>query len=99
MPFGVGPAAIQEIVPNSMRGQVSALYLFVVNLLGLGLGPTAVALVTDYVFRDDQAVRYSLLIVTTAAELATIVSLWLGLRPYRSSLERLHTWELQTDGR
>jgi spore maturation protein SpmA len=98
MPFGLAPAAIQEIVPNSMCGQMSALYLFVVNLPGLGLGPTAVALVNDYVFRDDQAVRYSLLIVTTVAELAAIVFLWLGLRPYRASLERLHTWELQTGG-
>ena len=32
MPFGVAPAAIQEIMPNSMRGQASAIYLFVVTL-------------------------------------------------------------------
>lgn len=92
MPFGVAPAAIQEIMPNAMRGQASALYLFVVNLLGLGLGPTAVALVTDYVFRDDQAVRYSLLIVTAAAELVAVVLLWLSLQPYRESVVRLHQW-------
>jgi MFS family permease len=92
MPFGVAPAAIQEIMPNALRGQASALYLFVVNLLGLGLGPTAVALVTDHVFRDDQAVRYSLLAVTAAAKLVAVVLLALGLRPYRDSLERLHGW-------
>jgi len=92
MPFGVAPAAIQEIMPNAMRGQASAIYLFVVNLLGLGLGPTAVALVTDKVFRDDQAVRYSLLIVTTSAELIALVLLWLGLKPYRASVERLRSW-------
>ncbi|MGE4408299.1 spinster family MFS transporter, partial [Pseudomonas sp.] len=34
MPFGVGPAAIQEIMPNSMRGQASAVYLFVITLVG-----------------------------------------------------------------
>src|SRR5690606_28292813 len=49
MPFGVAPAAIQEVMPNSMRGQASAIYLFVITLIGLGIGPTAVALVTDYV--------------------------------------------------
>jgi MFS family permease len=92
MPFGVAPAAIQEIMPNAMRGQASALYLFVVNLLGLGLGPTAVALVTDYVFQDDRAVRYSLLIVTAVAELIAIALLWLGQRPYRESLVRLGGW-------
>jgi MFS family permease len=92
MPFGVAPAAIQEIMPNAMRGQASALYLFVVNLLGLGLGPTAVALVTDYVFRDDLAVGRSLLIITTAAELVALVLLAMGLRPYRESRERLGRW-------
>lgn len=92
MPFGVAPAAIQEIMPNSMRGQASAIYLFVVTLFGLGLGPTFVALVTDYVFADDLALRYSLLIVTGAAVLASVVLLWAGLKPYRASLEQLKRW-------
>jgi MFS family permease len=92
MPFGVAPAAIQEIMPNSMRSQASALYLFIVNLIGLGLGPTAVALVTDYVFHDDKAVRYSLLAVSTAAEVGAILLLSTGLKHYRGSLERLNSW-------
>ncbi|MBB2494453.1 spinster family MFS transporter [Aquipseudomonas ullengensis] len=92
MPFGVAPAAIQEIMPNSMRGQASAIYLFVVTLFGLGLGPTFVALVTDYVFADDQALRYSLLYVTTASVLLAIGLLWMGLKPYRASLEQLQRW-------
>ncbi|WP_068830560.1 spinster family MFS transporter [Pseudomonas sp. BMS12] len=92
MPFGVAPAAIQEIMPNSMRGQASAIYLFVITLFGLGLGPTAVALVTDYVFADDNALRYSLLIVTTLAVLGSVLLLWRGLHPYRESLQRLQQW-------
>jgi MFS family permease len=92
MPFGVAAAAIQEIMPNPMRGQASALYLFVVNLLGLGVGPTAVALVTDYVFHDGQSLRYSLLIVMTGGEVIALGLLWLGLKPYRESVERLRNW-------
>lgn len=95
MPFGVAPAAIQEIMPNSMRGQASAIYLFVITLFGLGLGPTAVALVTDYVFADDNALRYSLLIVTTLAVLGSVLLLWRGLSPYRESLQRLQQWAAQ----
>jgi MFS family permease len=94
MPFGVAPAAIQEIMPNSMRGQASALYLFVITLIGLGLGPTAVALVTDFVFADDNALRYSLLIVTGIAVSASVLLLWRGLHPYRESLQRLQQWSL-----
>jgi len=45
-PVGVAAAAIQEMMPNAMRAQASALYLFVINLIGLGAGPTAVAMTT-----------------------------------------------------
>ncbi len=92
MPFGVAPAAIQDIMPNSMRGQASAIYLFVITLIGLGIGPTAVALVTDYVFADDNALRYSLLLVTSLAVLSSVYLLNKGLRPYRDSVVRLQQW-------
>jgi MFS family permease len=92
-PFGVAPAAIQQIMPNEMRGQASAVYLFVVNLIGLGLGPTAVALCTDYIFgRDPLMLRYSLLIVGTLAHIFSTLLLWIGLKPFRDSLDRLKEW-------
>lgn len=91
-PFGVAPAAIQQMMPNNMRGQASAVYLFVVNLIGLGIGPTAVAMTTDYVFRNDDAVNYSLLIVATAAHLAAALLLWIGLKAFPRSLDYLKQW-------
>lgn len=56
-PAGGAAAVIQKITPGEMRAQASALYLFVVNLIGLRLGPTAVALVTDFVFGRDAPPR------------------------------------------
>lgn len=91
-PFGVAPAAIQRMMPNAMRAQATAVYLFVINLIGMGLGPTAVALATDRVFRDKAAVDRSLLLVGLAADSAAVVLLWLGLRPYRRSLDYLGRW-------
>lgn len=92
MPFGVAPAAIQEVMPNSMRGQASAIYLFVITLIGLGIGPTAVALVTDYVFQDDMAVRYSIFWVASVITIGAVVLLWLGIKPYREARETLAAW-------
>lgn len=92
MPFGVAPAAIQEVMPNSMRGQASAIYLFVITLIGLGIGPTAVALVTDYVFQDDMAVRYSIFWVASVITIGAVVLLWLGIKPYREARETLTAW-------
>ena len=92
VPFGIAPAAIQVITPNQMRAQISAIYLFVANIIGLGLGPTVVALITDYVFADDMAVRCSLAIVGgTVAPLAAI-SLALGLKHYRAGLDTAKSW-------
>ncbi len=91
-PFGVAPAAIQQIMPNEMRGQASAIYLFVINLIGLGLGPTAIAVMTDFVFRNDNAINYSILIVNTAAHIASTLLLWMGLKPFIESLDRLKVW-------
>jgi len=86
------PAAIQELVPNSMRGQATALYLLIVNLIGLGIGPTAVALVTDRVFGYDAAVRYSLAIVPPVACVLAALLFYKGLRSYTASLDRLQRW-------
>lgn len=88
MPFGVAPAGLQEMMPANMRGQATAVYLFIVNLVGLGIGPTAVALFTDYVFADDNAVGWSILIVCGAAQLLAVVLLRAGLAPFRESLAR-----------
>ncbi|QIB52656.1 MULTISPECIES: MFS transporter [Pseudomonas] len=92
MPFGVAPAAIQEVMPNAMRGQASAIYLFTITLIGLGIGPTAVAMFTDFVFNDDAAVRYSIFIVATVITLGSVALLWMGLKPYREARETLARW-------
>jgi MFS family permease len=91
MPFGVAPAAIQQMMPNSMRSQASAVYLFVINLIGMGIGPSLVAGLTDQVF-GDKNVGYSLLIVGVCSHVCGGVLIWLGLRPYRRSLDYLKEW-------
>jgi MFS family permease len=87
-PFGVGAAAVQELVPDRMRAQASALYLFVLNIIGLSLGPTAVALQTDYLFGDAAALRYSLALVAAIALSLAVVLLAAAFAPYRASVAR-----------
>ena len=67
LPTGAGASSLQEIIPNQMRGFFSALLIFLVSLLGLGLGPTAIAAFTDYVLKDENQLLYSLAIVPTLA--------------------------------
>ncbi len=77
LPWGALAATISDIAPNRMRGQVVAVYLLVQNLVGLGLGPTAVALVTDRLFADEAALGVALVLVGGAAfALAALLLLW-----------------------
>jgi MFS family permease len=91
-PFGIAPAAIQQMMPNTMRGQAGAVYLFILNLIGLGIGPTAVGATTQYFFKHDDAVNYSLLIVNVAGSVSGALTLWLGSKPFLKSLDRLREW-------
>lgn len=47
--FWVGPtyAAIQNLAPERQRTQASALFLFMFNLIGLGLGPLVIGIASD----------------------------------------------------
>lgn len=92
LPFGAAAAALQEITPNQMRAQVSALYLLVVNLTGIGFGPTIVASITQYGFGDDAALKYSLAITAGIAAVLAAVLLALCLRPYRESVMQARAW-------
>ena len=92
MSWGVAPAAIQEIMPNQMRGQASAIYLLIINLIGLGLGPQVIALLTDYVFVDPLKVHFSLVCTTGAAHVLAIALLWPGLRSFRESRNYFDRW-------
>ncbi len=89
MPWGAAPAAIAEIMPNSLRGLASAIYLFTINLIGIGLGPTAVGWFTDHVLHNDKMVNISLAITTGTAETFAIILLFSGLGSFRKSVERL----------
>jgi hypothetical protein len=86
--FGPGVASFQVITPNRMRAQVSSLSQFSTNVIAFALSPLIVALFTDYLFRDPQALKYSMsLSALTMGVLALMVTTQ-GLKPYARSYER-----------
>jgi len=70
----LGPtvAVIQELVPPSMRAMASAVFLFIVTIIGLGAGPQVIGILNDLIGTPD-AVRYSLLYV---AIIMNIIAAW-----------------------
>lgn len=72
-----GITAVLKITPNHMRGQMSALYFLLVNLLGAGLGPTLVAWLGEGVFGGNSGLA---LAMATSAFVTSVASLLLLLR-------------------
>lgn len=81
--WGAAAAAVQVITPSRMRATGSAIYLFFLNLVGIGFGPTLVALVTDFGFANDAALGWSIAIVCTVTAPVAALILWAGLRGFR----------------
>ncbi len=87
----LGPmfAVIQGLVPLRMRTLASAILLFVVNMVGLGLGPLAIGVLNDHVFpaHGAEAIRYSMLVMGVAGGGAALL-FWLSSRTLESELRR-----------
>jgi hypothetical protein len=91
-PWGAASAGAAQIVPPPMRAQGVALYAFVTSLVSAGLGPTAVAAVTDYVFHDDARLPYGLAIVTAVGMTIAMILFALGRGAYRETISRVGSW-------
>jgi MFS family permease len=84
VPYACAGTALQLIVPNRARAQVSALYITITTLVGLTLGPLVVGFMTDHVFHDPKDIRFSMSIVIGLAAPSLFVLLSLARRPYRA---------------
>jgi MFS family permease len=77
-----GPAGayVQAITPDRMRAQFGALYQLSLSLVGATLGPLLTALFTDFVFRDEALLGYSLSSVAVVGNVLAVTLTALALR-------------------
>lgn len=85
MMFPLAGTSIQLMLPSHLRGQFSAMYLVVINIIGLGIGPMLIGFLTDSIFADPNDVRYALSIVNGAVAPVGALLLWYALGPYRET--------------
>jgi MFS family permease len=94
MYLGIMAASFQPITPNQMRGQMTAFYIFLTNIFGLAVGTSVMAAFTDFLFKDDSMLLYS---IATANALFYPLAIGLfayGLKAYRASMEEAGNWAL-----
>ncbi len=78
-PMALFTTGLQAVTPNEMRGVIAGIYVVTANLFGLALGPTSVALATDYVFSDPNAVGASMALVCGVSLPIAVLMFYFGL--------------------
>jgi len=81
--------ALYDVVPPQFRGRAIAVYMLLGNILGLGFGTTAVALLTERLFADDNMVNLSIACVTTVSAVVSPLLIMIQLRGYAAMRERV----------
>jgi MFS family permease len=89
MPATLSAIAVQFITPNRQRATMAAGFVLTLNLVGLGLGPTLVALVTDYAFGTGARLGDSLRIVTVCMVPLSIAGYLVCLPSLRRTVGKL----------
>ena len=84
MAFACTAAAMQRLFPSSMLGLAAGVYFFISNAVGIGIGPTAVAVMTEYVLEDPEMIRYSLASVGSVSRILAFVIVFMGFRHYKN---------------
>lgn len=87
LPFGAASAALVDLAPARMRGQVTAIFLFCINVIGFTLGPVAVGRLTDSVY-GQAGVGYSILTVAAIFLPLAALLLVIGSRSYAATVRR-----------
>ena len=85
--FGGGYAALQEMTPPGLRARLTALNGLAVNLIGAGLGPLAVALVTERILADPHRIHLAMSGVAAVAAPLVVAGFLLAMRGHDRAVE------------
>ena len=90
-------AAIQRITPNEMRGQVTAIYLFMFIVFG-ALGSQLIGTVTQRLFGADAMLWKTIVLTASVLMPLAAISISRGIKPYGREVARLEALEKAGEG-
>ncbi|MEP1142424.1 MAG: MFS transporter [Henriciella sp.] len=85
--YPAGASAVQAMAPGPIRARFAALYLFTVTMISATLGPTIVAVLTDYVFGDPARIGDSITWTILLTAPLGLIACAVGARQARSQPE------------
>lgn len=89
LPLALMATSLQRITPNNYRGFISGLYVVTGNIMGLGLGPTVVAFLTDGIYRNESALHLSLASLFAFFAPIAFLIFTIGRKPYLKALQEV----------
>jgi MFS family permease len=84
---GLPAAAFQAVAPNRVRARVIALYLLVGNIIAFTVGPTGVALISDYWLRDPAKIGVAIGVLSAFVVPFGMLALVLVRKPFLAAQE------------
>jgi hypothetical protein len=84
--MGYGAAFVQLLTPAHLRARVSALFLFCLNVLAMGVGPLLVGYLSERVFPGPTGLGLSMVIVIGSSLVVAGLALWRVLGATASAL-------------
>lgn len=91
MASACGAAAVVHIAPNQVRGQATAIYWLIINVVGLMLGPTSVGFLTD-LMGDPSMLRYAMAGIPLVVGIPAILLIMWGLKYYAAASDEAQAW-------
>ena len=79
---GIAAAILQYLVKPNMRALASGLYLFVISVVGFGIGPPLTGWLMDTVFTGHYGAAKALMIVFTSCGILATVFFWMAMQHY-----------------
>ena len=89
VPLALVASALQLVTPNRMRGVLSGAYVVSTSVVGMAMGPSLIALATDYWFQDPAAIGLSMALVGVIVAIAGVTLIARGQTRYRHLIATL----------
>jgi MFS family permease len=88
--------SLNIVTPNELRGAGAAFYALASGILAAGGGPVVIAAVSDYIYKDENAIGLAMATVIAIALPLAALCMWLGLRPLRAAVQQAELWADKT---
>lgn len=87
--LGCVVATTHSLVGLKMRAMSSAIFFLILNIIGLGLGPSSIGLLSDILSstHGSQSLRYAMLYILPAVSFWSVCHFYIGSRSLKKDLE------------